>query len=101
MKNNLFSYIGLMQKSGNLSSGDDTVERDIKKGNVKLLIIAQDASDNTKKKFEDMAKYRKVPYMFFGTKDDLGISIGKSSRAIVAIKDKGFAEGFLSKIKEE
>ena len=101
MNNQIYSFIGLMQKSGKLSSGDDTVEREIKKGNVKLLIIAQDASDNTKKRFEDMAKYRNIPYIYWGTKIDLGSSIGKSSRAIIAVKDRGFANGLLNKVKEE
>jgi ribosomal protein L7Ae-like RNA K-turn-binding protein len=99
MESKLYSFIGLMQKAGKLSSGDDSVEIDIKKGKTKLLIIAQDASENTKKKFENMARYRNIPYIFFGTKENIGLSIGKSSRAVLSIEDENFANGFLAKIE--
>ncbi|WP_342455632.1 L7Ae/L30e/S12e/Gadd45 family ribosomal protein [Caloramator sp. Dgby_cultured_2] len=49
MKDNLYSFIGLMQKAGKLSSGDDAVEIEIKKKKAMLVIIAEDASENTKK----------------------------------------------------
>lgn len=98
MRNNVYSFLGLMQKSGNIASGDDTVEIDIKKKRCKLLIISSDASENTKKKFTDMADYRGIPYVFFGTKADLGSSIGKSERAVISIRDSGFAKEFMNKI---
>lgn len=98
MRNNVYSFLGLMQKSGNIASGDDTVEIDIKKKKCKLLIISSDASENTKKKFVDMAVYRGIPYAFYGTKIDLGRSIGKSERAVISIRDSGFAKEFINKI---
>jgi ribosomal protein L7Ae-like RNA K-turn-binding protein len=101
MSNKMFSFLSLMKRARQLSSGDDTVEIDIKKGNVKLLIIAKDASDNTKKKFHNMAEYRKVPYVYFGTKEELGPCVGKAYTAVMAIKDQGFADSFLEKFKRE
>lgn len=98
MRNNVYSFLGLMQKSGNIASGDDTVEIDIKKKKCKLLVISADASENTKKKFAHMAGYRGIPYVFFGTKTDLGSSIGKSERALISIRDSGFAKEFINKI---
>lgn len=98
MRNNIYSFLGLMQKSGNIASGDDTVEFDIKKRKCKLLIIAEDASENTKKKFIDMVTYRKIQYVFYGSKADLGNSIGKSERAVISIRDSGFAKELLNKL---
>lgn len=98
MRNNIYSFLGLMQKSGNIVSGDDTVEIDIKKRKCKLLIIAEDASDNTKKKFLNLAAYRKIQYIFWGSKIDLGNSIGKSERAVLSIRDDGFARELLNKL---
>lgn len=97
-RNNTYSFLGLMQKSGNIMSGDDGVEIDLKKAKCKLLIIAEDASENTKKKFTDMATYRKIQFVFFGTKEELGLCIGKSERAVLSIRDAGFAREFLKKI---
>lgn len=101
MASKLYSFIGLMQRSGNLVSGDDGVEIDIKKGKCRLLIIADDASENTKKKFLNMVKHRNIQYVIFGAKDELGAAIGKSGRAALSIQDEGFAREFLKKHKAE
>ncbi|SHG93642.1 L7Ae/L30e/S12e/Gadd45 family ribosomal protein [Tepidibacter thalassicus] len=96
MKNKILSLLGLALKSKNLVSGDDTTLRELKKNKIELIIIAQDASDNTKKLFVDKSKFRNIDYVVFSTKEELGKSIGKNSRAIIGIKDKNFA----NKIKE-
>ncbi|SHE33338.1 MULTISPECIES: L7Ae/L30e/S12e/Gadd45 family ribosomal protein [Caloramator] len=100
MDNKLYNFLGLIQRSGNLTSGDDGVEIDIKKGKCKLLIISEDASENTKKKFISMAKNFGVPYLIFGEKENIGYYIGKSMRSVLSIKDNNFAEAFIKKIKE-
>lgn len=100
MNNKVYNFLGLIQKSGNLTSGDDGVEIDIKKGKCKLLIISEDASENTKSKFETMAKRNNIPYIVFGTKYDLGYYIGKSLRSVLSIKNENMANALLEKIKE-
>lgn len=95
--NKLYNFLGLIQKSGRMSSGEGTVELDMKKQVVKLLIISEDASENTKKKFKDMANSRGINYIIFGQMDDLGYAIGKSPRSVLAIKDNGFATAFIDK----
>ncbi|TDT61567.1 L7Ae/L30e/S12e/Gadd45 family ribosomal protein [Fonticella tunisiensis] len=100
MGNNLYSFIGLMKKSGRLSSGDDAVEYDIKKGKSRLIIIAEDASENTKKRFVDSARYRGIPFVYFGTKEHLGSHIGKSSTAVLSVNDDGFANAFVKKMND-
>ena len=100
MINKLYSYVGLIQKSGNLISGNDAVEIDIKKKKCKLLIISDDASENTKKKFDNLAKLHNINYVNYGNKEDFGRAIGKSARSVLSIKDKNFAKGFLNKIFE-
>ncbi|MEJ8554447.1 L7Ae/L30e/S12e/Gadd45 family ribosomal protein [Tepidibacter sp. Z1-5] len=96
MKNKILSLLGIILRSGNLVSGDDTTLSDLKKGKIKLIIIANDASENTKKLFKDKSEYRNVPYIIDFTKEELGKSIGKSSRAVIGIKSDQFA----MKIKE-
>ncbi|MCT4507955.1 MAG: ribosomal L7Ae/L30e/S12e/Gadd45 family protein [Tepidibacter sp.] len=96
MNNKILSLLGIVLKSGNLVSGDDTTLSDLKKGKIKLIIIANDASENTKKLFKDKSEYRDVPYIVAFTKEELGRSIGKSSRAVIGIKSEQFA----MKIKE-
>lgn len=100
MTERILSFLGLAQKSGNLSSGADAVETDIKKKRCKLLIISIDASDNTKEKFEKLAKLHNIDYVYFATKEDLGIAIGKPDRSVLSVNDINFSTGLLSKIQE-
>ncbi len=89
------NLLTLAAKSGNLVSGDGICINYLKKDAVRLVILAEDASENTKKKFEDKTSYRNVPIRYCGNKEQLGNTIGKSSRTIIAITDKGFAESIL------
>lgn len=88
----VFSYIGLAAKAGNLASGEFSTEKAVKAGKGKLVIIAEDASNNTKKMFANMCTYYKVPIYFFGEKTKLGHAIGKEFRASLVLLDKGLAD---------
>lgn len=92
MSDKIYSFIGLATKAGKVISGEDACERAIKSGKALLTIVAEDASDNTKKAFSDACKYRKVELRYFGTKEFLGRYTGKEIRAVVIIIDSGFAK---------
>ena len=74
-------------------------ERETKCGRATLVIVAEDSSDNTKKKFQDMCEFYKVPIYFYGDKDTLGHAMGKEFRASLAILDEGFADGIQRELK--
>ena len=95
----IFSLFGLATRAGKMASGEFQTEMAIKSGTTFLIIIAKDASDNTKKLFQDKCSFYKVPILFLGTKEELGRAIGKEYRASLAILDKGFAEAIMNKTK--
>lgn len=88
----LISLLGLAQKAGKIASGELAVEKAIKSGKAKLLLIAQDSSDNTKKNYHDMAIYYGVPFHEKLSKEILGNCIGKVHRAALAVVDEGFSK---------
>ncbi len=93
MSNNdekIISLLGLAQKAGKISSGELSVEKTIKSGKAKLLIIAADCSEATKKSYNDMAAYYGVELYEIFSKEQLGQCIGKLYRAALAITDIGF-----------
>jgi ribosomal protein L7Ae-like RNA K-turn-binding protein len=100
MDKKILSFLGLAQRSGNLITGEDTCEYHIKKGHIRLVIIPLDASENTKKKFKDMCEFRRIQYVIFGKRDELSSAVGKSNRAVYAIKDAVFASKIHSLIME-
>lgn len=91
----IYSFLGLATRAGKVVSGDDSTLLDLKKGNIKLIIVAEDASENTKKLFKDKASYRNIPYVYFSNKIQLGYSIGKAPRATLGVKDINFANKIL------
>ncbi len=87
----IYSFLGLATRAGKLVSGDDSTLLELRRGNVKLVIVADDASENTKKLFKDKSSYRNVKYVYFSTKLQLGLAIGKAPRAAIGVKDTNFA----------
>lgn len=92
---NFYSFLGLCQRAGKLVSGEVGVNNDLKKGKIKLLIIAEDTSDNTKDDYFKKAKKNKIPVLLVGNKDILGTSIGKSYRALIGVKDMKMATNLI------
>lgn len=101
MSERIYSFIGLARKANKVLSGDDTCERALKAGKVELIIIACDASDNTKKKFIDACNYRNVSIRIFGKKEYLGRFTGKNVRSVIAILEKGFSKRLVEMIDGE
>lgn len=95
----VFSYIGLATKAGKTASGEFSTEKAVKEGKAFLVMIAGDASDNTKKMFTNMCTYYKVPIYFVSDKNTLGHAMGKEFRASLALLDKGLADAIEKQLK--
>lgn len=87
-------------RSRHLVSGEFSTEKVVKEGKAALVIVSQDASDNTKKMFTNMCDFYHVPMRVISTKEALGHAMGKEIRASLAVTDKGFAESILKHIDE-
>ena len=92
MTDKIYGLLGLCQRAGKCKSGEFAVEKSIKSGKSFLVIIPEDASDNTKKKFKNMTTYRSVPYQ------ELGHQLGRSERSSISIEDQGFAQAMIKYI---
>ncbi len=101
MTNKIYSFMGLARKADKLAFGYETCERLLKKGKVKLIIVAKDASLNTKKKYENACFHRNVEIRMFGTKELLGKFIGKRISSVGVILDIGFSNNLIKMIDNE
>ena len=97
-RDRVLSMLGMAARAGRIESGEFSTEKAVKTGRGRLVIVAEDASGNTKKMFTNMCKYYEVPLVVFGTKEELGHWIGKAYRASICILDEGFAKAVLKKI---
>ena len=99
-KDKVLRLIGLAMKAGKVVSGEFSVEKCIKSGKAKLVIVAADASENTKKKFEDNNNIYGNTIFRNSTKEDLGMILGKGLRSSITLTEDGFKNAIL-KITEE
>ena len=94
--------LGLAARAGKVASGEYQTEKSIKAGRARLVLLAQNASDGTKKKFTDSCTFYQVPWICLeATKDELGQAIGRQERACAAIEESGFAEAFRQKLEHD
>lgn len=100
MENNrkVFNLIGLATKAGRMVSGEFSTEKAVKAGTAHLVIVSEEASDNTRKMFTNMCTHYQVPIYFLGKKDELGHAMGKEYRASLAVLDEGFAKAIVKQM---
>ena len=96
--NKICTYLGFAKKSGNLFMGSETCIINMKKGKVKLLIVAEDCAENSKKKLVKSAESYNVPYRIFGETDVLSHAAGSPGRTSFAITDDNFAKVLIENI---
>ncbi|HKM43800.1 MAG TPA: ribosomal L7Ae/L30e/S12e/Gadd45 family protein [Limnochordia bacterium] len=96
----VYSYLGLARRAGKIVSGEQAVIGGVKRGQVCLVLVAQDASSNTYRKFSALAKNHNVRCLLFGEKDLLGQALGQSPRSILGVVDRNFANVIQAQIKE-
>ncbi len=94
----IYSYLGLAQKAGKLVAGEFLTEKAIQEKKAELILLSEEASANTRKKFIDGATYYGVPIYLIGSKEELGHCIGKEFRASVAVLDTGFAAAIMKQL---
>lgn len=95
----VLSLLGLSARAGKIASGEFAAETAVKSGKAALVIVAEDASANTKKLFHDKCSFYEVPVFDYGTKETLGHAIGKELRASVAVLDAGLANAIISHLE--
>lgn len=74
----VLSMLGIAAKAGSVASGEFSTEKAVKEGRAYLVIVAQDASDNTKKMFRNMTDFIRCQCMNIQTKKCSGISSEKN-----------------------
>lgn len=100
----VLSLLGLCQRAGRLISGGDAVQKALLAGQVRLLLVADDLSENSLKKLRlfmpnvSQKSLSKLSIWQFGSKVGLGSAAGKPARGIWAVCDENFADGMAKKL---
>lgn len=93
----IIGLLGLAFRAGAVAAGGMQVEKALLSGKSKLLLIAADTAQETRKKLILTAVQSKTPHWEGMTKIQLGSAVGKSPKAALAVTQEGFA-GAIAKL---
>lgn len=96
-----YSLLGLCKRAGKLAGGEASAEDAVRSKKAYLIVVAADASANTKKKFRNSAAFYQVPIIETGTKAELGRAVGEEVRAVLVVTEAGFAKKLNALAEEE
>ncbi len=91
MENKVLSYMGFAAKARKLVTGYNTCIYMMEKRKLRLLILTEDLAENSVKKMVSAAGKHKVPYVIFGTKEQLSKITGNVDKGIFGVTDDNFA----------
>ena len=99
--NNILSLLGLALRGGRLVMGEEPVEAVARARDARVLLLASDAADNTRRRVEHFADagqclWLRVPF----TKAELGRQFGRTSVAVAAVTDVGLASAVVNKLAQ-
>ncbi len=92
MNDKILSMSGMARRMRKVSSGGFITEKSIKSGTAKLVILACDAAENTKKSVKNLCTFYNVPCIEYSDMFSLGKCIGTEARAVISINDTGIAK---------
>lgn len=87
--------LGFARKGKKLVSGEAAAEAALKKGQAKLVILAEDISPNLQKRYTHWCRDEGVPLVSGETKLKLGLALGLSPRTVIVVTDENFAKSII------
>lgn len=91
-QNKSLSQLGMAMRAGKLITGDEIVLKAVRHKQAHLVILAGDASENTKKKFRDKCSTYGIQLAEVFDREQLGKAIGKPERVVLAVTDAQFGK---------
>jgi len=94
----LLNLIGLAKKAGKLEVGEEPVGAAARSKHARLILIASDAAENTRRRAKHFGDAGEC--ICIEIPEALGKALGRTSCALLALTDIGFAEAIAKKLAE-
>lgn len=98
--NKFFNFLGLAKRAGNIIEGYSKCDEQRNRRDFFLVIISDDASNSTRKKFKNHCEAKNIQLIEDFSKEELGSSIGREEVKVLAITDKNMAEKLMFLYRE-
>lgn len=98
----VLSLIGLAKKAGKLEIGEEPTGAVCRARKARLVLLASDAASNTVRRAAHFGEAGKTLWVTLPcAKSDLGAAVGRTSCAMAAVTDAGFAAAITEKLAAE
>ena len=95
----ILHLLGLAKRAGRLEIGEEPVGAACRARQARLLLLAQDAAPNTRRRAAHFGEAGNVLWLELPcSKDQLGLALGRSSCAMLALTDAGFSAAVCEKL---
>ena len=99
MIDSVLSFLGLALKAGKVEIGEEPVGAATRAKKARLILLAQDAAPSSVRRAMGFAQTGNCPCLTFAAdKDTLGSALGRTSCAMCAVTDIGFAATLVEKL---
>lgn len=92
MNKNFLNMLGLCSRAGKCVFGEAMCLSMIRSGKANLVLMDEDSSPNTKKRFQDACAHKNVKMLTFNRLHDASAAAGKPGRKLISISDQGFSK---------
>lgn len=100
MRQRIYSYIGFAVRARKVVFGKERIRAYIRSPREKkLIVIAEDASERTKRDVTLRCERKKVPYVVMFKKEELGRLLGKPEVSVIGIEEDNLVTAILEMIK--
>ena len=99
-ENRVMGFLGLCMRAGRIISGQEACVDLVRRGEAALVLLDGSASENTRKRILDACHSHNVP-LYEVSEGELGRSIGKKGRMVIALKPDGMSEKLLTLLQSE
>lgn len=101
MDKNVLGFLGLLRRAGKITIGCDPVCAAVAEGKAKLILMAEDISQNTKKiVLRKTEAYSPHIYILKCSKSELSHALGKQA-AVISVDDEKAASSVEQKIADD
>lgn len=101
MTDNALGLLGLARRGGNLAMGEEPVSEACTLKKTRVVLLAADAGDTTRRRAARMAENGGAPLMELPwTKEEVGGQLGRASCALLAVTDQGLAAAFAQRMAQ-
>jgi ribosomal protein L7Ae-like RNA K-turn-binding protein len=84
--------LGLAARAGALVPGTDRVREAVRNGGVAFVLVAADASANSRDKLGPLLDARGVAFLEVFYREELGAAVGRAPLSAVGLTDRSFAD---------